>query len=127
MNNASAWSGAVGSAIVCGFLLAGCGQAGLSPIGEITKAPAAFEGREVKLKGTASQLLKLPLTDAKSYRLKDASGEIVVWTNGAMPADGEELVVRGRVESAVILGGESFGLAVQEIERQPPGIKWPWQ
>jgi hypothetical protein len=123
----SAPSAAIRAAILCSLLLASCGQAGVSPIGEVARAPASFEGREVKLRGTASQLLKLPLSDAKGFRLKDASGEIVVWTSGPMPADGEELVVRGRVESAVILGGESFGLAVQEIERQPPGIKWPWQ
>lgn len=114
------------SLLLCSLLLVGCGPEVL-PIGEITKAPAAFEGREVKLRGTASQMLKLPFADAKGYRLRDASGEIAVWTAGAMPADGEELIVRGRVESAMILGGESFGLAVQEIERQPPGIKWPWQ
>lgn len=126
MNPARAVSAASRSLLLCSLFLAGCGQA-TSPIGDITKAPASFEGREVKLHGTASQMLKLPFADAKGYRLRDASGEIAVWTAGAMPADGEELVVRGRVESAMILGGESFGLAVQEIERQPPGIKWPWQ
>lgn len=128
MNHASTVSAVVRSLIVCGFFLAGCERAaGISPIGEITQAPAAFEGREVKVRGTVSQLLKLPLTDAKSYRLKDASGEIVVWTTGPMPGDGEELWVRGRVESAVILAGESYGLALKEIERRAPGIDWPWK
>lgn len=114
------------SLLLCSLFLAGCGQSVL-PIGDIAKTPAAFEGREVTLRGSASQMLKLPFADAKGYRLRDASGEIAVWTTAAMPADGEELLVRGRVESAMIVGGESFGLAVQEIERRPPGITWPWQ
>lgn len=110
--------------------MAACDQSAmisLSTIGEITRAAATFEGREVKLKGAASQLLKIPLTETKAYRLKDATGEIVVWTTGIMPGEGEEVIVRGRVENAVIFGGQSYGLALKEIEHQPPGIKWPWK
>ena len=126
MTPARAMSAAFRPLILCSLLLAGCGQ-GVSPIGDITQAPASFEGREVTVRGTASQVLKLPLTDAKSYRLKDATGEIAVWTTGTMPGEGEQLVVRGRIESAVILAGESYGLALKEIERRPPGIAWPWK
>lgn len=112
--------------ILCGLFLAACGQ-GVSPIGDITAAPASFEGREVTVRGTASQVLKLPFADAKRYRLKDATGEIAVWTTGPMPGEGEPLAVRGRIESAVIVAGESYGLALKEIERRPPGIAWPWR
>lgn len=120
----------IGLTFVCSLLLAACDQSammGLSTIGEITQGATTFEGREVKLKGTASQLLKMPFTESKGYRLKDSTGEIVVWTTGLMPGEGEEVIVRGRVENTVILAGQSYGLALKEIERQPPGIKWPWK
>jgi hypothetical protein len=68
----------------------------------------------------------MPLTEKKSYRLKDATGEIVVWTTGLMPGEGEEVIVRGRVENLIIVDGRSFGLVLNELDHQPPGIKWPW-
>lgn len=108
--------------------LSGCDSSlGVEKIGEITAQAASFEGREVKLRGTAGQLLKIPLTDAKGYRLKDATGEIVVWTSGDLPKEGEEVVVRGKVENLVIIAGQSYGLVVREVERRPPGISWPWK
>lgn len=116
--------------ILLSIFLAACDQSAttsLSTIGEITQGATAFEGREVKLRGTASQLLKIPLTESKGYRLKDATGDIVVWTNGLMPVEGEEIIVRGRVENLAIIAGQSYGLTLKEIERQSPGIKWPWK
>ena len=122
------------SALVAAFVLvlvaalAGCDAgAGAMPIGDIAQNGSAFEGREVKLRGVASQLVKLPFADTKGYRLKDTSGEIVVWTTGAMPGEGEEVVVRGRVENVAIVSGQSLGLSLKEIEHRPPGIRLPWQ
>lgn len=81
----------------------------------------------LQLRGTATQLVKLPFADTKSYRLKDATGEIVVWKTGTMPGEGEEIVVRGRVENIAIVSGQSLGLSLTEIERRPPGLRMPWQ
>lgn len=109
-------------------VLAGCDAgAGVMPIGEITQNASTLEGREVKLRGTASQLVKLPFADTKGYKLKDATGEIVIWTSGTMPGEGEEVVVRGRVENIAIVSGQSLGLTLKEIERRPPGMRMPWQ
>lgn len=100
---------------------------GLSTIGEITQGATTFEGREVMLKGVASQLLKMPFTETKSYRLKDATGEIVVLTTGVMPGEGEKVIVHGRVENLVIVAGQSYGLVLKEIERHPSSMKWQWK
>jgi cytochrome c-type biogenesis protein CcmE len=96
-------------------------------IGEVVQKAASFEGHEVKLQGTASQAIKIPLVEAKAYRLKDATGEVLVWTSGDLPKEGEEVVVRGQVENIAVIAGQSYGLTVREIERRPPGIRWPWQ
>lgn len=108
--------------------LAGCDSSSRSAkIDEVLQKAASFEGQEVKLQGTASQAMKIPLVDAKGYRLKDATGEIMVWTSAELPKEGEEVVVRGRVENLAVIAGQSYGLSVKELERRPPGIKWPWQ
>jgi hypothetical protein len=108
------------------MLVAGCGYAGKNTVGEIIKEPASFEMREVKLRGTVKPLLKIPFMDSMAYHLQDSTGEIVVWT-GSMPPEGEEVIVRGRVENLIIFSGQNYGLVLKEIERKPAGMKWPWQ
>ena len=105
--------------------LAGCDQigVGITPIGDIAQQSAAFEGKEVTIRGTSSQAIKIPLVDTKYYRLKDASGDIAILTNAAAPADGEELIVRGRVENALIVDGRGMGLIVREQERKSAWMK----
>lgn len=96
-------------------------------IGDVERNPGAFEGKEVRLQGIAGQTVKIPLVEVKAYRLKDATGEVQVIAASDLPKEGDEVVVRGRVESVAIVAGQSFGLTVKEIERRPPGIRWPWQ
>lgn len=105
----------------------GCDWLGLgyTPVGDITRDPVAFEGKEVKLRGTAHPVLKLPFAEAKGFRLEDATGEVLVWTSGNLPKEGQEVALRGRVESALIVGGESFGLAVTEKERLSAPLALP--
>jgi hypothetical protein len=107
-------------------LVAGC-DSGAQAISAVTQGGPAVEGREVTLRGSVVQTINIPLVDAKAYRLKDATGDIVVWTTGPLPGEGEEVVVRGRVESVAIVTGQSFGRSLKEIDRRPPGIRWPWQ
>jgi hypothetical protein len=104
--------------VLLATLLAGCDLlAPATPIKEVLSAPAAFEGKEVRLKGKVKDVTKIPLVDIKAYTLQDETGEIVVTTDGALPAQGAELRLRGRVESAAIVGGQSLGLRVRELER----------
>jgi hypothetical protein len=101
--------------------LAGCASLGIgvTPAGDIRRSPAAYEGREVTVRGTVTDVTKLPVLELKSYSLADGTGEIKVTTRGAAPAKGERLVVRGVVSSTAIVGGHSFGLHLSERERSP--------
>ncbi|OQA33691.1 MAG: hypothetical protein BWY57_01034 [Betaproteobacteria bacterium ADurb.Bin341] len=107
------------------LLLAGCDQfgLGLTSIGDIESASAAYEGKEVTVRGVSSQAVKIPFVGTRMYRLKDASGEIVVWSNAPTPPEGEELIVRGLVENALIVDGRGFGLALREQERKSVWFK----
>jgi hypothetical protein len=101
------------------MLLAGCDHLGIgvTPIAEIVRDPAKFEGREVSLKGTVRETRKIPVIDSKSFVLADSTGEITVTAKGDLPAKGEKLLVRGKVQSLAIVGGQSFGTGVAEFER----------
>ena len=105
--------------LAAALLLAGCGVLpfGYTPIHDILAAPAQFEGREVKLKGTVTSVLDVPVVDLKGYTLRDGTGEITVLTRVALPAEQEQVALSGVVRSAVIIGGQSLGLRVEETKR----------
>lgn len=99
------------------WALAGCDYlpVGTTPVKDIVAAPASFEGKEVKLRGTVKEVTKVPILDIRQYVLSDGSGEIVVVTSGDLPAEKSTVLVKGNVESALIVGGQSLGLHVREI------------
>lgn len=101
------------------LLFAGCDALsfGVTPIKDVTAAPANFEGKEVKLKGKVASITKVPLLDLKAYTLRDDTGEITVTTQGALPAVNAAVGVYGTVKSTAIIGGQSLGLRVEESRR----------
>jgi len=103
---------AAAAALAC----AGCDYLpfGYTPVREIVAAPAQFEGREVRLRGRVTGVLKLP--GIQAYELRDGTGEIAVTTD-RVPAENAEVALRGVVRSAVIIGGTSLGLRVEETKR----------
>lgn len=109
----------VALSVACAVVLAGCDYLpfGYTPIKEIIAAPASFEGKEVKVKGKVRDVIKLPILDLKAYTLYDEGGEIAVTTHGALPAANAEVALKGTVKSAVIVGGQSLGLRVEETKR----------
>jgi len=103
--------------VLAALALAGCDHLpfGYTSIKEITSAPANFEGKEVKVKGTAGDLLQLG--GLKAFNLRDGTGEIIVLAAGTLPATKSQVALKGVVKSAVIIGGVSVGLRIEEIKR----------
>jgi hypothetical protein len=101
------------------MLLASCQYFpfGYTDIGQITARPAEFEGKEVKVKGQVTQITKIPFIEFKTYVLRGDTGEIVVTTDGTLPAKGERIAIRGVVRSVAMIAGESVGLTIKELER----------
>ncbi len=104
---------------VIAFALAGCDYLpfGYTPVKDIAAAPANFEGKEVRLKGKAGNIVKL--LGLRAFTLQDDSGEITVMTQGELPKTGDTIALKGTVKSAVIIGGQSLGLRVEETKRLP--------
>jgi len=100
-------------------LAAGCAHVGIgtTPVADIKRSPASFEGKEVVVKGTVREVTKLPIVELKSYVIADSTGEMTVTTKSPPPARGDKLIVRGEVASTAIVGGHSFGLHLAERER----------
>ncbi len=107
--------------IALAALLGGCDYLpfGYTPIGEIVASPGRFEGRDVKVRGEVTQITKLPLVELRSYTLRDESGEILVLTEGALPALDERRAIRAQVKTLAIIDGQSFGLRLIELEPLP--------
>ncbi len=107
--------------IVLALSLTGCEYLpfGFTPIGQIMANAASFEGREIKLRGRVVDVNKIPLLDIQTYTLRDGTGEIVVLHPVKLPQIGEEIAIRGRVESLFILAGQGMGTTVKEVGRLP--------
>lgn len=99
--------------------LAGCDHPsfGYISIGEINRNPGSYEGREIKVRGTVTSVTKLPFVEAKTYTLKDDTGEIAVVTFGTLPPMGKTVAIKAAVKTAAILDGQSIGLRLEEIKQ----------
>lgn len=91
---------------------------GLAPVkvADIKANPSRYEGKVVTLRGKAVSGTKLPFMSQGFYQLDDGSGTLVVITKKALPPEGEKVFVRGKVQTAFRIGGESFGLVIKEGE-----------
>lgn len=105
-------------ALAAAFALAGCDYLpfGYTPLKEIVAAPAQFEGREVKVKGRVTDVIKLPIL-GQAYALEEGGAEVMVSTQGALPALKAEVALKGTVKSTAIIGGQSLGLRIEETQR----------
>jgi hypothetical protein len=102
-------------AIAATTALSGCDYFGFTSIKEITATPAHFEGTKVKIKGKVMDPVQV--FSMKTYTLRDETGEITVSASGPLPASGADVALEGTVKSAVIIGGKSIGLHVEETRR----------
>ncbi len=104
---------------VAAALVGGCDYSpfGYTPIKDLVAAPASFEGKEVKLKGKVTDITRVPIVELKSFVVQDDTGEIAVITQGTLPAVNDTVKLAGTVTSAVIFGGQAFGLHVKEVRR----------
>lgn len=108
------------SSLLAGVLaLGGCDYlpVGTTPVKDILAAPAGFEGKEVKLRGTVKEVTKVPFLDIRQYVLSDGGDEIVVVTSADLPAEKSTVLVKGKVESALIVAGQPLGLHLRETAR----------
>ncbi|MBM4441968.1 MAG: hypothetical protein FJ027_16250 [Candidatus Rokubacteria bacterium] len=88
-------------------VVSACGAWAPTEIAEIVAAPAAYDRREVVIRGTVGATIRLPPVGPawardvprRGYVVDDGTAKIIVVTDGAVPTTGESVRVRGTVET----------------------------
>ena len=98
-------------------VLSGVGCAGTTEIGDVLADSAKYEGKEVSIKGTVGETAWLAPAEKGTYQLGDGSGTIWVVTTQPPPQKGQSVSTRGKVESAIVILGRSYGTVLVETAR----------
>ncbi|MFI5365904.1 MAG: hypothetical protein ACHQ4J_09780 [Candidatus Binatia bacterium] len=90
---------------------------GYTSIGDVVRKAGSYEGKTVKLRGTVTDVVQLPLAEIRYYVLRQDDAEVVVFARENVPASGDEVSVVGTVSSVAIVGATSIGLHLTEQRR----------
>jgi hypothetical protein len=96
--------------------LSGCAASLRNPdIGELQRHPGRYQDQSVSISGVVTDSWGVPLVPFRFYKVADGTGEVTVLSDGLrMPAAGEHVRVKGRVQEVAILGGRPLGLHLKE-------------
>jgi len=105
----------VGS-IAIAATLGGCALSLRNPdIADLKRHPGRYHDRTVSVSGVVTSSWGLPLVPFRFYKVDDGTGEVTVLSQSSrMPATGEHVRVKGRVDDVAILGGRPVGLHIRE-------------
>ena len=99
-------------ALAAALLAIGCGVGAATPIREILDEPAKFDGSRVTVAGEVVDSTNLVVL--KFYKVKDASGTIVVVTPRAVPRPGARVRATGTVHQAFAIGKDQLTVLVED-------------
>ena len=96
--------------------LSACAVSLHSPtISDLQRHPGRYQDRTVSINGVVTSSWGLPLVPFRFYKVDDGTGEVTVLSDGLrMPATGEHVRVKGRVQDVAVLGGRPLGLHLRE-------------
>lgn len=105
--------------IVVGALalaLSGCAVSLRNPnIADLQRHPGRYQDQTVSVSGVVTSSWGLPLLPFRFYKVDDGTGEVTVLSESTrMPATGERVRVKGRVQEVAVLGGRPLGLHLRE-------------
>jgi len=94
----------------------GCAVSLRNPsISDLQRHPGRYQNHTVSISGVVTTSWGLPLVPVRFYKVDDGTGVVTVLSDGRrIPAAGERVRVRGRVEDVAVLGGRPLGLHVRE-------------
>jgi hypothetical protein len=96
--------------------LSGCAVSLRNPdISELQRHPGRYQDRTVSVSGVVTSSWGVPLVPFRFYKVDDGTGELTVLSQSSrMPASGERVRVKGRVQDVAMLGGRAVGLHLRE-------------
>ena len=104
------------AAVALATALSGCALSLRNPdIAELQRHPGRYQDRTVSVSGVVTSSWGVPLVPFRFYKIDDGTGQVTVLSqNLRMPATGERVRVRGRVEDVAMLGGRALGMHLRE-------------
>ncbi|MGH7492471.1 MAG: hypothetical protein ACREOO_08750 [bacterium] len=96
------------------MMLCFCACAGSMKISELTADPGKYNDKEVTVKGKVVQVYALPLLSQSLAKIEDGSGDLWVKPHKRVPAEGEQITVKGKVKIGLTLANRDFGVIVVE-------------
>src|SRR5712692_5221052 len=102
--------------VILAVTLSGCAVSLRNPdIADLQRHPGRYQDRSVSISGVVTSSWGVPLVPFRFYKVADGTGEVTVLSNGLrMPAAGERVRVKGRVQEVAIFGGRPLGLHLRE-------------
>lgn len=112
------WIGLL-TAVLALTVMTSCDRLGIVvvKIGDLLAKPQNYSGQEVRIHGTVSDVLKIPLVPTAFYSVNDGSGTVMVITDRGTPLSGSQVRVKGAIDTVASIGGQNIGLHLREIER----------
>jgi len=84
-------------------------------IAELQRHPGRYQDRTVSISGVVTSSWGVPMVPFRLYKVDDGTGEVTVVSQSTrMPARGERVRVKGRVDDVAVLGGRAVGLHLKE-------------
>ncbi len=84
-------------------------------IADLQRHPGRYTNHTVSVSGVVTNSWGVPLIPYRMYKVDDGTGEVTVLSQSSrMPARGEHVRVKGRVEDVAMLGGRALGLHIRE-------------
>jgi hypothetical protein len=84
-------------------------------IADLQRHPGRYTNHTVSVSGVVTNSWGVPLVPYRMYKVDDGTGEVTVLSQSTrMPAKGEHVRVKGRVEDVAMLGGRALGLHIRE-------------
>jgi len=105
--------------VLIAALIAGSSACALSlrnpDIADLQRHPGRYQDRTVSVSGVVTSSWGVPLVPFRFYKVDDGTGEVTVLSQSSrMPAKGEHVRVKGRVQDVAVLGGRPVGLHIRE-------------
>jgi hypothetical protein len=96
--------------------LGGCALSLRNPdVSELQRHPGRYQDRTVSVSGVVTNSWGVPLVPFRFYKVDDGTGEVTVLSQSSrMPARGERVRVKGRVQDVAMIGGRGVGLHIRE-------------
>ncbi len=97
-------------------IVQGCALSLRSPdIADLQRHPGRYTDRTVSVSGVVTSSWGVPLVPFRFYKVDDGTGQVTVLSQSTrMPATGERVRVKGKVQDVAVLGGRAVGLHIRE-------------